>query len=218
MRARSLIAPHCSLWPLIAAALLSSCAAASKVSELAAKPLEYVGLIETSKEEAEAAAQAAKNRKAVLQRAAIRSVDLTISGGSNLNASEQGEGLALVLRFYALRDATAFQQAPFETFTNAERESEALAADLVTVRELVLTPEQQLQSRQEIAAEVNVLGLVALFRQPAARRWRLVLDLKQAAREGIVLGANACALSVTAGLTGLDADGLPWRLLPARCP
>ena len=83
---------------------------------------------------------------------------------------------------------------------------------------LVLTPEQRLQSLQVIHPEVNVLGVVALFRKPAERRWRLVFDLQQAAREGIVLGANACALSVTSGLNGLDGAGLPWRLLSTRCP
>lgn len=200
------------------AVLLPACAAVNTVGALAAKPLEYVGLLESSGEEAQAAAQAAEHRKAAIQRAAIRNVNLAVTGGPNLNVDEEGNGLALVLRFYALRDATAFQQAPFETFADENRAAEVLGADVVTVRELVLTPEQRLQSLQAIHPEVNVLGVVALFRKPAESRWRLVFDLQQAAREGIVLGANACALSVTSGLNGLDGAGLPWRLLPARCP
>lgn len=198
--------------------LLSSCAAVSQVGDLAAKPLEYVGLIESSKEEAEAAAQAAKNQKDALQRAAIRKVELSLSAGANLNANEDGVGLALVVRVYGLKDATAFQQLPLESFSSPEREAEALGADVVTTRELVITPGQKLQSQQQIDPEVNAIGVVALFREPAVHRWRLVFELKQAAREGIVLGANACALSATAGLSGADPEGLSWRLLPARCP
>lgn len=207
------------LWPLLLVLpMLSACAAASKAGDLAAKPLEYLGLIESSEEEAEASARVTKNRKDASQRAAIRHVDFAVSAGSNLNASESNAGLALVVRIYLLRDATAFQQAPFETFTNEEREAAVLGADVVSVRELILTPEQKLQTRQEVTTEVNSLGIVGLFRAPAVHRWRLLFDLKQAAREGVVLGANACALSVTAGLTGLDPEGQPWRLLPPRCP
>lgn len=214
------------LMSCLAAATLSACAAAAtKIGDLAAAPLEYVGLIQSSADEGQTAAdtakenaQFAKDKKEAVRRAAIRKVNVSFAAGPNLNANSSGQGLSLVVRVYTLRSSVAFAQAPYETFTNPEREAEAFGEDVVKSREVVLTPGQQVLSPQDIGPEVNAVAIVALFRSPAANRWRVVFNLKEAARDGIVVGANACALSVTSGVSGNDADGRPWPLLPARCP
>lgn len=203
---------------LLMTAVLTACAAAAKVGNLAAAPLEYVGLIQSSAEEGQAAVGTAKQTKNSLKRSTIRKVDISFSAGANLNAGGDRQGLSLVARIYTLRNTVAFSQAPYETFTNPAREAEAFGDDVVLSRDVVLTPGQQILAPQDIGAEVNAVAIVALFRNPAANRWRVVFNLKEAARDGIVVGANACALTVTSGISGNDADGRPWPLLPARCP
>ncbi len=82
----------------------------------------------------------------------------------------------------------------------------------------MLTPGQRIDTVQDIAADVNAVAIVALFRNPEPLRWRLVFDLKDAAKEGIIIGANACALTVTSGLNGTDGAGRPLKLLPPNGP
>lgn len=197
---------------------LSACATASRIGDLASAPLEYVGLMKSSADDAKDTAQQAKDAKEAAQRAAIRNVKLSLFAGQNLNTDASGQSLALVVRIYTLRDAVALQQAPYPTFTSPERETAALGSDIIKSREVVLIPGQRIDATQDIGPDVNAIAVVALFHDPAPSRWRLVFNLKEAAKEGIVIGANACALTVTSGLSGSDAEGRPLQLLPPQCP
>ena len=142
----------------------------------------------------------------------VRTVHLRLYAGQNLNVDQQGRPLALVARIYKLRDATAFNQAPFETFLNPDREKQAFGNDLVDVRELLLLPGQHYEVDEGIPAGANDLGVVALFRAPGAQRWRFAFDIGRSIRSGITVGAHACAMTATEGaLVGGDVS--PMQLL-----
>ncbi len=185
---------------------LGGCAAASRIAEEADVPLQALGISRPS-EPPVLPPPPPRTRK----------VRLAIETANDLNADDRGLGLATVARIYKLRDATAFNQATFETFVKPEQERAALAADLVEVREVILTPGQHFEAQEVLDNESPFLGVVALFREPAPYRWRFVFKASDAEKTGVLIGAHACALSVTVGLLGVDPAGRPLGQLPPHC-
>ncbi len=130
-----------------------------------------------------------------------RPIDLKLFAGRSLNADDRGRGMAVVVRFYRLRDPAAFMQASYEVLADPAKEKSALAADLVDVKEVAVRPGDELSRVETVSGEAPYIGVVALFRTPSPDRWRLVFsgDDKGNAK-GIVLGAHACALTVSQGV------------------
>lgn len=183
------------------ALMLVACSSASRLVDA---PLEAIGLA-----------------KPVPQTAAappVHRVRLRIEAAANLNADDQGRGLALVARLYQLKNATRFAQLPYESFANAEADQAGWQDDVVSSRELILTPGQRVESLEVLAADTRHLGIVTLFRQPAPYRWRFVLDAAAAEQNGVLIGAHACAMTITAGLVGTDGAGRTLDRLPPACP
>ncbi|WP_347556594.1 type VI secretion system lipoprotein TssJ [Robbsia sp. KACC 23696] len=142
-----------------------------------------------------------------------RQIALTLDAGTNLNAGTTKRGLALIVRIYALKDPTSFQQAPFDTFLDPNKEKQVLGQDLMQVREVTLIPGQRYTSTEKVPYEAGALGIVALFRQPASQRWRLVFDPKQSEKSGVLVGMHACAMTVTAGTPIVAADSAAQQSL-----
>ncbi len=134
-----------------------------------------------------------------------RNVAIKLHAGSNLNSDPAGQPLALVTRIYKLRQSAAFEQAPYDSFLDAQKEKELLGADLLEVKEVLLVPGQRYEVVEKVSKEAYFIGVVALFRAPAAQRWRLAFGAGEAERSGITIGAHACALSVGAGAGGAGA-------------
>ena len=129
-----------------------------------------------------------------------RRMKLHLAASDSLNVDAAGRSLSLVVRIYKLRSPTAFLNAPYETFGNSTKEKEALADDLIESRELVLLPGQQQQINERWAREATHVGVVGLFRAPAAQRWRYAFELETfQLDQGFVLGAHACTLSIASG-------------------
>lgn len=144
-----------------------------------------------------------------------RNVPIRLHAAARLNVDAQGRPLALVARIYTLRQADAFQRAPYDAFLNEQKEREALGNDLVDVREVALVPGQRYEAVQKVSREAAFVGVVALFHAPAAMRWRLAYAAADAERAGVTVGASACSLSSGAGAAALGtAAMLPP---PARC-
>ncbi|MEN3109831.1 type VI secretion system lipoprotein TssJ [Uliginosibacterium paludis] len=130
-----------------------------------------------------------------------RQVELKLFAGRSLNADDRGRGMAVVVRFYRLKDPAAFMQASYEVLADPAREKAALAADLVDVKEVAVKPGEELSRVETLSAEAPYVGVVALFRTPAPDRWRLVFAGEDKGNaKGIVLGAHACALTVSQGV------------------
>lgn len=142
-----------------------------------------------------------------------RQLSLGLDAGVNLNAGAGRTPLALVVRVYTLRDASSFQQTGFDTFLDSETEKKVLGADLLQVRELTLIPGQRYSAIEKVPREAGALGIVALFRQPAAQRWRIAFDPEKSEKTGILIGLHACALTATAGTVIAPARGAPIQSL-----
>lgn len=168
------------------------------------------------------AADSALNRVG-LKRASLDStegfdeVPLRIHAARNLNATTDGKGTALVLHVYKLRSADAFLAMSADAVLQPGKEKEALGADLIEVRELILTPNQKLELKEKVSREASFLAIAAGYRTPAPMRWRVAFERAAAAKSGVLLGAHACALSVSAGATIGWAEDQPARLAAARC-
>lgn len=146
-----------------------------------------------------------------------RNVSIKLHAGSVLNADASGRSLALVARLYKLRQANAFEQAPYEVFLDPQKEKDALGADLLEVKEVVLVPGQRFEATEKVSREAYFIGLVALYRSPAPSRWRLAFPAADAEKTGIIVGAHGCALTIGTGVTVTDNIGASQLLSPVDC-
>lgn len=124
-------------------------------------------------------------------------IALRLEGGRDMNAGEDGRGLSTVIRIYTLREPNTFLSAPYGSFGATEKERLALGSELIDVREIVLAPGQTLELKEKMPPEAGYLGVVAQFRAPDSRRWRLAFAVADAERSGVAVGVHACALSAT---------------------
>ncbi len=147
-----------------------------------------------------------------------RKITLTIHPGENLNAGKDGQPLSLILRVYKVQNAIGFMQAPYESFVPSAKDKDAASSEFVEVRELQLVPGHKVESIESIARDTPYIGVVALFRTPAPNRWHFVFRTDQADETGIVLGAHACALTVTRGQPQESVIADPASLAATLCP
>ncbi|MCC7682085.1 type VI secretion system lipoprotein TssJ [Janthinobacterium sp. FW305-128] len=133
-----------------------------------------------------------------------RNVSIRLHAAQRLNTDADGRPLALVARIYKLRQSAAFEQAPYDSFLDAQREKAALGADLMEVKEVLLVPGQRYEVQEKVSKEAYFIGVVALFRAPATQRWRATFAAADAERSGITVGLHACALSIS-GTSTLSA-------------
>lgn len=145
-----------------------------------------------------------------------RKVAMSIAAGKNLNADARGQPLAAVVRIYKLKDTTSFYQAPFDAFVTTGRDKTLLGEDLVESREITLIPGRDFSWTEAVPSTASAVGVVVLFHSPSAQRWRFAFDAVEAEKSGIVMGAHACALTVTRGTPlpagGATAGGAPSAL------
>ena len=153
------------------------------------------------------------------ERAGIRTVPLRLYAGDNLNAGSGGRGLATVVKVYHLRGTQRFEQAPFDALMDEAAGQAALGNELVEAREIVLTPGMREQLDERLSPGTTHVAVVALFRSPAANRWRFAFDARQRGieREGITVGLHACALTSGSQALASDVPGDPSSLVGVRC-
>ncbi|MFD2450455.1 type VI secretion system lipoprotein TssJ [Ideonella paludis] len=143
-------------------------------------------------------------------------VPLRIHAAEQLNSDPQGRSLSVVVRVYRLKETSAIALAPYDAFKNPDAEKLAFGSDVVSVREIVLTPGQHNEVVETLTPAAPYLAVVALFRSPAQGRWRFVFDGKAAQQKGVTLGVHGCALSVAVG-DPLNAPPETLRLAGVRC-
>ncbi|WP_354677631.1 type VI secretion system lipoprotein TssJ [Cupriavidus plantarum] len=190
-----------------AVSLLASCAMGTQVLAGAASgALEAVGLKPSNVPESQKPP---------------RQVPLRLYAGSNLNAARDNRPAALVVRVYTLKESTSFLQAPYDAFTDPVKEKQVLGSELVNVREITLIPGQRYEVTEKVSREANALGVVALFRSPAAQRWKFAVDAVKSEKSGVTIGLHACAMTLTVGDPVAPSDGVPRTglnmLSPTAC-
>lgn len=137
-----------------------------------------------------------------------RTAAIRLHAAAGLNPDSRGQPLALLTRVYKLRQSAAFEQAPFDAFLSPAAEREAFGADLIEVKEVVLVPGQRYEVQEALGPEVAYVGVVGLFRSPAAQRWRLAFASEAASKSGVTIGAHGCALSPGAGAPALGQSAM----------
>lgn len=149
---------------------------------------------------------------------APRTIAIKLHAGTNLNMDENGQPLAVVARIYKLKQNAAFQRATYDTFLDSQKEKEVLGAELLETKEITLIPGQHYEVTEKVTQEAYYIGVVALFRAPAAHRWQVVFPASQAEKSGIIIGVHACALTVGMGAVVADKDNGGGNLRsPMRC-
>jgi type VI secretion system protein VasD len=144
-------------------------------------------------------------------------VPLRLEAAKNMNAGQDGEGLSAVLRVYKLKDQTNFLATPYPAFGNADKEKQALGADLVEMREMILSPGQTLDMKEKMPAEAAFIGVVTFFRSPSPQRWRFAYAASEVEKSGVTIGIHSCAMTSTnaapLGMTLADTA----LLSPVKC-
>lgn len=144
-----------------------------------------------------------------------RTVAVRLNADARLNTDARGRPLALVARIYKLRQAAAFEAAPYAAFLSPQDEQAAFGPDLLEVKEVTLVPGQHYEVAEKVSREAGFIGVVALFHRPAPQRWRLAYAAPEAEASGMTVGLSGCALRAAGGA---PARG-PLAALPApaRC-
>lgn len=160
------------------------------------------------------AAVGLKDARAVADQ--LRTAEIALHGAGSLNAGRDRKGVALVVRIYQLRDAQRFELAQMTQFLGAS-DRHGLGDDVLDVAERVLLPGETQRWSLRLANDARHVGVVALFRQPGDGPWRFVFDGRRAIRDGIVIGAHACALTSASPALTTAMSGDPMRLSGVRC-
>lgn len=189
-------------WALVTGLALAAtgCASSGGLGKAMGKALETVGLKAPAPEQPRE-----------------HTVPLRLYAAENLNAGHERRPLALVVRVYQLRNLQRFEQAPFDAFLDENAERAALGSDLVSASEILLTPGQRHEVQEKVAADGSHLGVVALFRSPAASRWRFAFDSRKAAKDGITIGLHACAMTTTSAALETQLASEPHALSSVNC-
>ena len=145
-----------------------------------------------------------------------RRISLHLHAGARLNLDARGQPLALLVRIYKLRQRAAFEQAPYAAFLSPQAERDALGADLLEAKEVMLVPGRRLDLDESMTCEAGWLGVVALFHTPAPQAWRLAFAAADAEKDGVTIGLHACAMSVGAGAAASAGGGVKVLSL-VRC-
>ncbi|EJN00486.1 type VI secretion lipoprotein, VC_A0113 family [Herbaspirillum sp. YR522] len=150
-----------------------------------------------------------------------RTVPIKLHASKALNQDSQRRALALVVKIYKLRQNISFQQASYDTFLNAQKEKEALGADLLEVKEVTLVPGQRYEISEKVTYEAGYIGVVALFVSPDPQRWRATFKADDSEKNGILVGLQSCSLTIGAGAAAVDTQGKPLEknlmLAPVQC-
>ena len=109
---------------------------------------------------------------------AKRSLQLLIQAQRNLNTDARNASASLALRVYVLRDASAFQQASFDSLYD---DDDATLGSNVLVREkLYLRPGEARELALEVGGDARAVAVFGAFREIDQSQWRAVLPLSGA--------------------------------------
>ncbi|WP_226461800.1 type VI secretion system lipoprotein TssJ [Quatrionicoccus australiensis] len=127
-------------------------------------------------------------------------IPIRIFAGEQLNTTSNRKSLSLVLKIYIFRASERLKTLSYSQISSPESEKEALGEDLISVREITLIPEKSYEFILKVPEEGTTIGVVGVFREPYANRWKLAFDAKQSVDQGITIGAHSCSLTASKGV------------------
>ncbi|OOG23478.1 type VI secretion system-associated lipoprotein [Thioalkalivibrio denitrificans] len=102
-------------------------------------------------------------------------VRVDLSSTANLNMSDEGNPLPVVVRVYQLADARNFTNATFESLWKQDVQSLGDAA--LTREEMILNPGTTHELELKRNPQAEYVGVVAIFRAPEDDGWRAIRPL-----------------------------------------
>ena len=102
-------------------------------------------------------------------------VHLRVAAGQDLNLAGDGRSLSTQLRLFQLRDLRGADEASFDDLWR--RSEETLGSSLVASDSVTLRPGTVLRAHFERGRDVRHVVVMAVFRQPEGKHWRVILDL-----------------------------------------
>lgn len=130
-----------------------------------------------------------------------RPIHLDIFAGDGVNSDRAGHPFAVVMRTYALKSNSGFDQAQRAALENDT--PAAIKADVLDVKEQVLAPGQHYRIDQTLPPGTQFLGVAVMFQSPQPARWRVSIPM-DAMADTLRMGVHRCSFTVTDGLKDKD--------------
>lgn len=109
------------------------------------------------------------------------SIEVQIEAGAKINLSPAGEPLSVVVRMYQLKELDELKRLTFEKACYDKTGAEFFGQDFVkesTVSEFSVVPGSSKIQVENLQPSTQYLAVIALFRQPDANFWRVVVQAK----------------------------------------
>ncbi|ALL64989.1 Type VI secretion lipoprotein/VasD [Paraburkholderia caribensis MBA4] len=105
-------------------------------------------------------------------------MDLTVTASSSVNPDDQKRAAPIVVRFYELKNADAFNAADF--FSLQDKDKTVLADDLVVREQVQLRPGESKHIQRHAEQATTTLGVIAAYRDLPNSVWRATWSLPPA--------------------------------------
>jgi type VI secretion system protein VasD len=119
-----------------------------------------------------------------------------LAAAESLNPDVSGRPSPVVVRLYALRASSDFENADF--FTLYDDEVAALKDGLLGREEMEIVPGGSLEISREFPPETRFLGVVAAFRDIDQARWRAVTPLNKESKNSVTIELGERSVSIRA--------------------
>ncbi len=116
---------------------------------------------------------------------------------SAINPDLGGRPSPVVVRIYALKASSAFENADF--FSLYDNEQATLKTDLLARDELEMMPGGEKQISREFPPDVQYLGVVAAFRDIDQAQWRAIAPLKKESKNALTIELGERSISIRSG-------------------
>lgn len=121
-------------------------------------------------------------------------IEAKLAAAKDLNPDLDGQPSPLVVRLYALKSATAFNNASF--FSLYDSEAAELGADLQNREELEVRPGQKLALERDFKDETRYLGVLAAYRDIDNASWRAVYELREGRLTELKIGLGRLDVTI----------------------
>ena len=103
------------------------------------------------------------------------SIHIDLQGAKQLNLDQHHKSLPVDVRIYQLHNKNNFMQATFNELW--QKDSDILGEDFIDKTEVTVMPGKSTQTCLDIKTSCHYIGIIAIFRKPADRNWRVLYTL-----------------------------------------
>lgn len=135
---------------------------------------------------------------------------------ADLNRDAGGRPLSVVLAVYQLRDPSQFARLTFDQYVSSS-DTVALFGDSVISRdEVVVLPASRERVQLALLPDAVYIGIVALYRSPAAQHWHYLVPADQLRETGFWPFSRQKVVSIQLHECHLDVSGVVVDPIPGQ--